>query len=319
LDSILLILNWISNNNGRSWFRGVLFTLLIGFVFLGLGCTGKNSGSSTPDENKSSESTPQTATSPDQQSIYAKGSDTMKPLAEFEAEKFMEKNPGKSVIVRGGGSSVGIEALINGTVDIADASREMTDNEIEVAQKNGINPVQHTVAYDGITVIVNPANPISTLTFDQLRGIYNGSISNWKDVGGQDNPIIVNCRNSDSGTYKDFQTLVMHGDNYRPDALTQADTGSIVINVSQNSGAIGYIGFSYLDSSSTKALSLDKGSGPVFPTSETIRSGVYPLSRALNMYTNGEATGLTKEFIDFVLSDQGQNIATGAGFIPLKK
>lgn len=284
----------------------VLIILVIGFVFLGLGCTGKNSGSSTP-------------AAADQQSIYAKGSDTIKPLAEVEAEKFMEKNPGKSIIVKGGGSSVGIEALIKGTVDIADASREMTDNEIEAAQKNGINPMEHTIAYDGITLIVNPSNPVSNLNFAQLRGIYNGSISNWKDVGGQDEPIVVNCRDSNSGTYKDFQTLVMHGDNYRPDTLTQTDTGSIVINVSQNSGAIGYIGFSYLDNSSIKALSLDKGNGPVFPTSETIRSGVYPISRALNMYTNGEATGLTKEFIDFVLSDQGQNIATGAGFIPLKK
>jgi phosphate transport system substrate-binding protein len=270
--------------------------LVIGFVFLGLGCTGKNSG----------------------RSIYVKGSDTIKPLAEAEAEKFMEINPGKSIIVKGGGSSVGIEALINGTIDIADASREMTDKEIEAAQKNGINPVQHTIAYDGITVIINPANPVSTLTFDQLRGIYNGSISNWKDVGGLDKPIVVNSRNINSGTYKEFQTVVMHGDNYRPDALTQADTGSIVINVSQNSDAIGYIGFSYFDNTSTKALSLDKGNGSVFPTDETIRSGLYPLSRPLNMYTNGEATGLTKEFIDFVLSDQGQDIATGAGFIPLK-
>jgi len=100
---------------------------------------------------------------------------------------------------------------------------------------------------------------------------------------------------------------------------SRADTGSIVINVSQDSGAIGYIGFSYFDKSSTKALSLDKGNGPVFPTYETIRSGVYPLSRTLNMYTYGEATGLTKEFIDFILSDQGQDIATGAGFVPLKK
>jgi phosphate transport system substrate-binding protein len=296
----------------------VLTLLVIGFAFLGLGCTGKKSGSSTPDENKSSEATPQTATAADQQSIYAKGSDTILPLAEVEAEKFMEKNPGRSIIVKGGGSSVGIAALINRTVDIADASREMTNNENKAAQTNSINPVAHTIAYDGITLIVNPLNPVSNLNFTQLRGIYNGSISNWKDVGGQDKPIVVNCRNNNSGTYKDFQALVMHGDNYRLDTLTQADTGAIVINVSQNPSAIGYIGFSYLDNNSTKALSLDKGDGSVFPTSETIRSGVYPLSRALYMYTNGEATGLKKEFIDFVLSDQGQNIATGAGFIPLK-
>jgi phosphate transport system substrate-binding protein len=281
----------------------VLTISVIGFVFLGLGCSGKN---------------PQADTSTNQQTIYAKGSDTIKPLAEVEAEKFMEKNPGKNIIVKGGGSSTGIESFINGTIDIADASREITDNETQNAQRNGINPMEHTIAYDGITLIVNPSNPVSNLTFAQLRGIYNGSTSNWKDVGGQDKTIAVNCRNNNSGTYKDFQTLVMHGDNYRPDALTQADTGAIVINVSQNPNAIGYIGFSYHDNS-TKALSLDNGNGPIFPTYETIYSGVYPLSRPLHMYTNGEATGLTKEFIDFVLSDQGQNIATGAGFIPLKK
>jgi phosphate transport system substrate-binding protein len=230
----------------------------------------------------------------------------------------MRENPGKSIIVKGGGSSIGIAALINGTVDIADASREMTDNEIKDAQKNSIDPVAHTIAYDGITLIVNPSNPVSNLNFTQLRGIYNGSISNWKEVGGQDKTIVVNCRNNDSGTYKDFQTLVMQGDNYRPDVLTQSSTGAIVINVSQNSNAIGYIGFSYLDNS-TKALSLDEGNGSVFPTSEAIRSGAYPLSRALYMYTNGKATDLTKEFIDFVFSDQGQNIATSAGFVPVMK
>jgi phosphate transport system substrate-binding protein len=296
----------------------LLTILVFGFVFLGLGCTGKNSGGSTSEKNEHSDVATQTAATASQQSIYIKGSDTIKPLAEFEAEEFMEKNPGKSIIIKGGGSSVGIEALINGTVDIADASRDMTENEIKAAQRNGVNPVKTTIAYDGITVVINPSNSVSSLTFDQLRGIYNGSISNWKDVGGQDKPIVVNSRDRNSGTYKDFQIFVMHGDNYRPDILTQADTGSIVLNVSQNPDAIGYIGFSYLDSS-LKALSLDKGNGPVFPTSEAIRSGMYPLSRPLYMYTNKEITGLTKEFINFVLSDQGQEIATEAGFVPLKK
>lgn len=281
----------------------VLTILVIGFIFMGLGCTGKN---------------PFAGTSANHQSIYVKGSDTIKPLVEVEAEKFMEKNPGKSIIIEGGGSYIGIAALINGMVDIADASREITENEIKAAQKNGINPVDHIIAYDGITLIVNPSNPVSNLTFTQLRGIYNGSISNWKNVSGHDKLLVVNCRNSDSGTYKEFQTLVMNGDNYRSDILTQVDTGAIVINVSQNSGAIGYIGSSYHDNN-TKALSLDNGSGSVFPTYETIYSRAYPLSRPLYMYTNGEATGLKKEFVDFVLSDQGQNIANGAGFVPLKK
>ena len=296
----------------------VFIILVIGFTVLGLGCTGKNNGGFPSDGNESQEVIPQGTTAADLQSIYVKGSDTIKPLVEVEAEEFMKKNPGKTIIVKGGGSSIGISALIDGTVDIADASREMNENETASAQKNRINPIAYVIAYDGITVIVNPLNPVSNLNFTQVRGIYNGSISNWKEVGGQDTPIVVNCRDSNSGTYKDFQTLVMSGDNYRPDALTQADTGAIVINVSQTSNSIGYIGFSYLDNS-TKALSLDKGNSPVSPSYETIRNGAYPLSRALYMYTNGGAKGLTKEFIDFIRSDQGQNIATVAGFIPLKK
>lgn len=288
----------------------VLILVVIGLVFLGIGCAGKNNEGSSA----------QNASSGGAQSISVKGSDTLLPLAQVEAEAFMNEsgNAEKSISVTGGGSGVGIAALIDKQVDIADASREITANETQNAQKNGVNPVPHTIAYDGITVVVNPSNPVSNLTFAQVRGIYNGSISNWKDVGGQDKPIAVIARDSSSGTYKDFQTLAMNGDNYRPDALTQATTGGIVTEVSQNPNAIGYIGFAYLDNS-TKALSLDKGNGSVSPTPETILSGAYPLSRALLMYTNGEPSGLTKEFIDYVLSDKGQSVASENRYIPLKK
>jgi phosphate transport system substrate-binding protein len=296
----------------------VLVLVVIGLVFLGIGCAGKSNEGSSPAQNISSEGAPvQEASAGGAQSISVKGSDTILPLAQAEAEAFMNQSSG-SVSVTGGGSGVGIAALIDGQVDIATASREINANESENAKKNGVNPIETTIAYDGITVVVNPSNPVSNLTFTQLRGIYNGSISNWKDVGGQDKPIAVISRDSSSGTYKDFQTLAMQGDNYRPDALTQAATGGIVTEVSQNPNAIGYIGFAYLDSS-TKALSLDNGNGSVSPTPETILSGEYPLSRALFMYTNGEATGLTKEFIDFILSDQGQKVVSTVGYIPLKK
>ena len=252
------------------------------------------------------------------QSISLKGSDTVLPLAQAEAEEFMNENSEKSVTVTGGGSGVGIAALIDGEVDIATASREMKTDEIKAAKAKGINPVEHTIAYDGITVVVNPKNPVSKLTFDQLRGIYNGSISNWKDVGGEDKQIVVISRDSSSGTYKDFKKDVLLGDEYRPDALTQPATGGIVTEVSQNPNAIGYIGFAYLDKN-VKALSLDKGNGSVSPTAENILSGAYPLSRSLYFYTNGEPSGLTKEFIDFVMSEKGQNIVSEVGYIPLKK
>jgi phosphate transport system substrate-binding protein len=297
----------------------VLTLLVIGLVFLGIGCAGKNSGGSTPVQNTSSTGAPsQAATASEAQGITLKGSDTVLPLAQAEAEEFMNENSGKSLTVTGGGSGVGIAALIDGQVDIATASREIDANETEAAKKNGINPVKTTIAYDGITVVVNPANSLSNLTFDQLRGIYNGSISNWKEVGGSDAQISVISRDSSSGTYKDFQKDVMLGDEYRPDALTQPATGGVVTEVSQNANAIGYIGFAYLDNS-TKALSLDKGNGSVAPTAESILSGAYPLSRSLYFYTNGEPSGLTKEFTDFVTSDKGQKVVSTVGYIPLKK
>ncbi len=282
----------------------LIILLVIGLVFLGIGCTGtKNNESSSTGESGS---------------ISVKGSDTVLPLAQAEAEEFMNENSGKSVTVTGGGSGVGIAALIDGEVNIATASREITDNETEAAKKNGINPVATTIAYDGITVVVNPANSVSSLTFNQLRGIYNGSISNWKEVGGADAPITVISRDSSSGTYADFKKDVLLGDEYRPDALAQPATGSVVSEVSQNTNAIGYIGFAYLGKN-IKALSLDKGNGSVAPTAENILSGKYPLSRALYFYTNGEPSGLTKEFTDFVTGENGQKIVSTVGYIPLKK
>jgi phosphate transport system substrate-binding protein len=293
----------------------ILTILVLGLVFLGIGCAG-NQG----ENSKASEGAPvnqTTATS--EQGVSVKGSDTVLPLAQAEAEEYLKENPGKSVSVTGGGSGVGIAALIDGQVDIAAASRDMDADETQAAQAKGISPVETVIAYDGITAVVNPSNSVSSLTFDQLRGIYNGTISNWKDVGGTDSPIAVISRDSSSGTYKDFQKDVLKGDNYRPDALTQPATGGIVTEVAQNPNAIGYIGFAYIDSSSMKVLSLDNGNGSVSPTSDSILDGSYPLSRTLQFYTNGEPSGSTKEFIDFVLSEKGQSIVSEVGYIPLKK
>ncbi len=288
----------------------ILILLMIGLVFLGIGCTGSknNEGPSQAGETPAGES----------KGIFLKGSDTILPLAQAEAEEFMVENPDKSVTVTGGGSGVGIAALIDGEVNIATASREMKTDEIEAAKANGINPIEHTIAYDGISVVVNPSNPVSELTFGQLRGIYNGSISNWKDVGGEDRPIAVISRDSSSGTYEYFKEAILLGDEYRPDALTQPATGGVVWEVSQNPGAIGYIGVAYLDKS-VKALNLNAGNGSEAPTSENILSGAYPLSRPLYFYTNGEPTGLTKEFIDFVMSENGKSIISEVGYFPVQK
>jgi|ERR1035437_7752669 phosphate transport system substrate-binding protein len=298
----------------------ILILVLIGLVFLGTGCAGKNSEGSSIAQNNSSGRTPvQETTAVKSQSISVRGSDTLLPLAQAEAEKFLNENPRKSVSVTGGGTGVGIAALIDKGVDIATASREITTDEIKKANTNGINPLEHIIAYDGITVIVHPKNPISKLTFNQLHGIYNGSISNWRQVNGEDKQISVISRDTSSGTYADFKKNVLLGDEVRPDALTQATTGGIVTEVAHNQNAIGYIGFAYVDNS-TQILSLDKGNGSVLPTTQSILSGTYPLSRSLYFYTNGEPKeGLTKDFCDFVLSEKGQNIVSEVGFIPRKK
>ena len=299
----------------------IFILLVIGLVFLGIGCAGKNSEGSHLAQNISSDGTPvKETTSSQAQSISVKGSDSVLPLAQAEAEEFLKVNPGLSVSVTGGGSGVGIAALIDKELDVADASREMTTDEIKKANENGVHPVKNVIAYDGITVVVNPKNPVSKLTLNQLHGIYNGSISNWKQVGGEDKPISAISRDSSSGTYADFKNDVLLGDEYRTDALTQATTGGIVSEVSQNPNAIGYIGFAYVDKS-TKVLGLDHGKGPVLPTPQTIRSGEYPLFRTLQIYTDGEPKEgtLTKEFSDFMLSQKGQDIVSKVGYIPLKK
>jgi phosphate transport system substrate-binding protein len=292
----------------------VLILLIIGLVFLGIGCAGKNGEDSSPFRNNSSSGT----STAESQGIFLKGSDTVLPLAQVEAEEFMNENPDKTVTVTGGGTGVGIAALIDGEVDIAIASREMKSDEVKAAKAKGIIPTEYAIASDGIAVVVNPKNPVSKLTFNQLRGIYNGSISNWKEVGGEDKQIAVISRDSSSGTYQDFKKDVLLGDEYRPDALTQPATGGVVTEVSQNPNAIGYIGIAYVKKN-LKALSLDKGNGSVYPTADSILSGAYPLSRSLYFYTKGEPSGLTKEFIDFVTSDKGQNLVREVGYVPLKK
>jgi phosphate transport system substrate-binding protein len=289
----------------------VLTLLMIGLVFLGTGCTENNEGSSSVQETSSEE-----ASAARSQGIFLKGSDTVLPLAQAETEEFMNDNPEKTITVTGGGSGVGIAALIDGEVDIATASREMKEDEIQKAEANGVTPVEHVIAYDGISVVVNPNNPVSELTFDQLRGIYNGSIGNWKEVGGEDRRIAVISRDSSSGTYEYFKEEVLLGDEYRPDALTQPATGGIVGEVSQNPNSIGYIGVAYLDES-VKALSLDSGNGFEYPSPENVMSGAYPLSRPLLFYTNGEPQGLTEEFLNYVLSEEGQDLVLEIGYFPV--
>ncbi len=241
------------------------------------------------------------------------GSTTVLPIAQACAEKFMDLYPEIDVSVKGGGSGVGISALIDGTCDIADASRPMKPSEVKRAKAKGINPVAHVIARDGIAVVVHPSNPVSALTIDQIKDIYVGKIKNWKELGGKDMKIIVISRDSSSGTYEVFEHLVLKGAKVRKDALLMASNKAVAMAVAKTPGAIGYVGLGYL-SKSLKALKVDGA----YPTLETVRDGLYKLSRPLFMYTNGKPKGVIKEFIDFVLSPEGQKIVKEQGFVPIK-
>ena len=241
------------------------------------------------------------------------GSTTVLPIAQLCAEKFMDQHPDVNISVRGGGSGVGIAALIDGTCDIAMASRPMKTKELKSARGKGINPLATVIAKDGIAIIVHPSNPLSEITLAQLKDIYTGKISNWKDVGGKPGKIVVISRDVASGTFEVFKKIVLKGAKTRADALMLASNKAVATTVEKTPGAIGYVGLGYI-SSKVKALAVDG----VEPTKETVVSGKYKLARPLYLYTDGKPMGLAKEFIDFVLSPEGQKIVDKIGFVPVK-
>ncbi len=234
-------------------------------------------------------------------------------LANVWAEQFMTENPNVNIAVKGGGSGNGIAALINGTADLANASREMKDEEIAQAKTNGVNPVETAVARDGIAVVVNPANVASALTMDQLGKIYRGEVTNWKDVGGADEEIVLLSRDSSSGTYEYFKEAVVGKDkNYAKSAKLLPSTQAIVDETKANKAAIGYIGVGY----ETPDVSVLKVDG-VAASVDTVLDGSYVLSRKLYMYSNGEPAGAAKSFVDWVLGPEGQKVVEDEGFVPL--
>lgn len=241
------------------------------------------------------------------------GSTTVLPIAQLAAEEFMNANPNVTLSVQGGGSGVGIASLIDGTSDIADASRAMKDDEIKTAVAKGINPVAHVVAMDGIAVILHSTNKIDNLTIDQIRKIYTGKISNWKEVGGEDRKIVVLSRDSASGTFEAFASLALNGEKVRKDALMNASNKAIATTVGNTPAAIGYVGLGYL-SSKIKAVTVEN----ITCTKKNILTKTYPLSRPLFMYTNGKPKGELKNFIDFILSKEGQELVETAGYVGLK-
>lgn len=242
-----------------------------------------------------------------------KGSTTVLPIAQVAAEEFMNKNPGISISVQGGGSGVGIASLLDGTTDIADASRKIKDTEVQKARSKGVEPFENIIAMDGIAVVVHPSNPIHRLTRDQIRAVYTGRISDWTELGGRGSRIVVISRDTSSGTFEAFEELALSKDKVRPDAMTTASNQATAQIVAQTPDAIGYIGFGYV-SPKVKAVEVDG----VPCTRANILKGAYTLSRPLFMYTNGSPSGSVKKFIDFVLSPEGQKLVGEEGFVGLK-
>ena len=247
------------------------------------------------------------------QKLTIQGSTTVLPIAQRCAEEFMKEHPEANISVRGGGSGVGIAALIDGTVEIADASRAMKTKELKKARAKGVNPVAHVVAKDAIAVVAHPENPVNGLTKSQLKAIYTGTINRWNEVGGSSDVIVVVSRDVASGTFEVFNKLALDKQRVRPDALMQASNQAVASIIASTKGAIGYVGLGYL-SEKVKPIAIDG----VMPSVATAKSSAYPLARPLYMYTDGKPKGLAKEFIDFVLGPKGQKIVKEDGFVPVK-
>lgn len=248
-----------------------------------------------------------------------KGSDTVLPLSQKEAESYMKKSPGSSITVIGGGSGVGLSALLNGTTDIAQSSRSMKMDEKMKMKDAGKAYKEIIIAYDALAVVVNPANKVSQLTREQLEGIFTGKIANWKEVGGADLNIVVYSRESSSGTFEFFKEHVMNKKNFASTALLMPATGAIIQSVSQTPGAIGYVGLAYIEKS-VKALkvSYDQGKTFVTPSVETAKDKTYPVTRPLFYYYPVSVEKTVSPFIQFILSDEGQKIVMTEGYVPIK-
>lgn len=245
--------------------------------------------------------------------IVIKGSTTVLPIAQPCAEVFMDQNPDIDISVQGGGSGVGVASIIDGTCDIGNSSRSVKEEEIATAREKGVHIFENIVARDAIAVIVNPANTLTGLTLDQVKGIYTGEISNWSEVGGSDQVIVVVSRDSASGTFEAFNELALKKEKVRPDSLLQASNSAVATTVANTPGAIGYVGLGYV-TDRIKAIEVNG----VMASKETVNAATYPLARPLFMYTNGEPSGIVKEFIDFVMSEEGQKLVEENGFISVK-
>jgi phosphate transport system substrate-binding protein len=251
--------------------------------------------------------------------ITIKGSDTMVRLGQQLAEVYMKSNPGAVIQVSGGGTGTGIAALLNGTTDICEASRDMKPAEYDEAAKKNIKPYRAAVALDGIAVFVNNENPVNELTLAQLNEIYIGKIINWKEIGGPDKKIILYGRENNSGTYSYFKEHVLKNADYFEETQALPGTAAVVNAVSKDKFGIGYGGIAWDKGVKPLAVKKDDKTSGVVPSIETVVSGAYPISRELYWFFNNTPTGELKTLLNWTLSPEGQKIAQQADYIPLPK
>lgn len=257
--------------------------------------------------------------------IENKGSDTIVNLALAWAERYQAEHPDVRISVTGGGSGTGLASLINGSADIANASRKIKPEEAAEAQKNAIQPVEHVIARDAIAVIVNPENPVGELTLQQVSDIYSGKINNWQELGGEDRPIVRLSRETNSGTHIYFlETVLRLGEKdnqtlFSMDTLLLPSSEGIVAEVRDNPNAIGYDGLGYVPKD-LKVIAIARAAdGPyVLPSAATVNDKTYPIARDLYMYTAGEPTGVLKAYLDWIFSPEAQEIVLQLGFVPIK-
>jgi phosphate transport system substrate-binding protein len=288
--------------------RNLGLTVLVWALVL-TACGGTANAQSSPTDKKTIEDT---------------GSDTIVNLALAWAEAYQKIKPDIRISVSGGGSGTGLAALINGTTDIANASRKIKAEEKTDAEKNGIEPHEIEIARDAIAVIVHPENPVQHLTLQQISDIYSGKITNWKEVGGDDRPIVLLSRESNSGTHVFFlEQVVRLGDSknktlFSTDTLLLPSSEGIIAEVRQNPNAIGYDGLGYITPDvKTLAVAAKPDGEFVKPSADSVNNGKYPIARPLFMYTRGEPAGAIKQYLDWILSPAGQQIVAQLGFVPL--
>ena len=257
-----------------------------------------------------------------QRAIENKGSDTLVNLALAWAEAYVQVKPEVRLSVTGGGTGTGIAAMLNGTVDIANASREIKPEELKAAKEKGMTPQQFVVAGDAIAIIVHPDNPVQRLTLQQLSDIYTGKIKNWREIGGENRLIVLLSRESNSGTYVYFlENVVRLGKKsdllFSPDTLLMPSSEGISAEVRQNPNAIGYDGLGYVTSDQKMIAVAKDGKAPhVLPSKETALDGSYPISRALYMYTPDAPSDEVKAYLDWVRTER-QVMVADLGFVPL--